>query len=238
MGNQVNMNMKQTRLPAKPFDAGAVSSPVSRMRAAKTGSVVPSGKKGRETRSMLMEATRSLLEQVSPFRLTAAAISKEAGTSPATFYVYFKNVEDVLWVLCSEISEDVSHLLDGETTLRVDERLEEDALAFVRGYCDIWAKHGPLLLYRNMEADRGNPRFNQLVLRIGLPIMTGLTERIVAAAPPERPVSRGEANAEAVVLVAAIDRIAAALHLWPKDSLTPDVLMRAEARVLVRMLRR
>jgi hypothetical protein len=132
----------------------------------------------------------------------------------------------------------VLHLFDDDSLLRVDERLEEDALTFVRGYCDIWASHGPLLLYRNMEADRGNKQFNQLFLRIALPILEGLTDRIVEATPPDRPITRSEANAEAVVLFSAIDRIAAALHLWPEDSLMPDVLLRAEARVLARMLRR
>lgn len=198
----------------------------------------PLGNKGRETRALLMATARSLLDKVSPLSLSAATISKEAGTSPATFYVYFDNVEDILWALCDAISEDVSHLLEDESTLRVDERLDEDALAFVRGYCEIWAHHGPLLLYRNMEADRGNKRFNQLVLRISLPILEGLTERIVEAAPAGQPISRSDANAEAVVFYSAIDRIAAALHLWPEDSLTPDVLLRAEARTLTRMLRR
>lgn len=198
----------------------------------------PLGNKGKETRQLLMATARRLLNRLSPLSLSAAAISKEAGTSPATFYVYFENVEDILWALCDEISEDVSHLFDDDRVLRVDERLEEDALAFVRGYCDIWASHGPLLLFRNMEADRGNKRFNQLVLRIGMPILEGLTDRIVENAPAGAPISRSDANAEAVVLVAAIDRIAAALHLWPEDSLMPDVLLRAEARVLTRMLRR
>jgi AcrR family transcriptional regulator len=196
------------------------------------------GNKGNKTRALLMATARTMLDTISPLSLSAAAISKEAGTSPATFYVYFDNVEDILWALCEEVSLDVSHLFDDETMLRVDARLEDDALAFVRGYCDIWASHGPLLLYRNMEADRGNKRFNQLVLRIALPILEGLTDRIVDAAPADRPVSRSDANAEAVVLVGAIDRIAAALHLWPEDSLMPDVLLRAEARVLTRMLRR
>ena len=198
----------------------------------------PLGNKGRETRALLMTTARNLLDVVSPLSLSAASISKEAGTSPATFYVYFENVEDILWALCEDISKDVSHLFEDETTLRVPERLDEDALAFVQGYCDIWAKHGPLLLYRNMEADRGNKRFNQLVLRIALPFLEGLTDRIVEAAPADQPISRSEANAEAVVLISAIDRIAAALHLWPDDSLTPSVLLRAEARVLTRMLRR
>ncbi|MCW1429532.1 TetR/AcrR family transcriptional regulator [Novosphingobium sp. JCM 18896] len=196
------------------------------------------GNKGNKTRALLMASARRLLDANSPLGLSAAAISKEAGTSPPTFYVYFENVEDILWALCEEISQDVSHLFDDEAFLRVDDRLEDDALAFVRGYCAIWAEHGPLLLYRNMEADRGNKRFNQLVLRIALPILEGITERIVEADVGSQPVSRVDANAEAVVLVSAIDRIAAALHLWPDESLMPEVLLRAEARVLTRMLRR
>ncbi|MDG2003280.1 MAG: TetR/AcrR family transcriptional regulator [Novosphingobium sp.] len=182
-----------------------------------------------------MLAARQLLDMVSPLSLSAASISKEAGTSPATFYVYFDNVEDILWAICDAITDDTSDLFPDRSFLRREDRLEKDALAFVNGYCDIWSRHGPLLLYRNMEADRGNSRFNQLVLRIGLPILEGLTDRIVEADPS---VKRREANAEAVVLIAAIDRVASALHTWPENSLLPDVLLKAEARVLTRMLRR
>jgi len=193
------------------------------------------GRKGKETRRSLMQAARVLIEGQSPLNITAAAISKQAGTSPATFYVYFDNVEDVLWTLCDAITDDTSDLFTDHAFLRDDTRLADDALTFVRGYSDIWARHGPLMLYRNMEADRGNKRFYQLVLRIGLPILEGLTDRIVEREPSLR---RAEANAEAVVFIAAIDRVASSLHRWPKDSLMPDVLARAEARVLTRMLRR
>lgn len=202
-------------------------------RPAKKGE--PTGRKGKETRRSLMLAARRLLDVVSPLGLSAASISKEAGTSPATFYVYFDNVEDILWTICDAITDDTSDLFIDHSYLRTDERLEEEALSFVKGYCDIWARHGPLLQYRNMEADRGNARFNQLVLRIALPILEGLTDRIVESNPS---VTRSEANAEAVVFIAAIDRIAAALHTWPNVGITPQVLMDAEARVLTRMLRR
>ncbi len=53
--------------------------------------VAPLGNKGRETRQLLMATARGLLDKVSPLSLSAATISKEAGTSPATFYVYFDN---------------------------------------------------------------------------------------------------------------------------------------------------
>lgn len=193
------------------------------------------GKKGKETRRSLMTAGQRLLGEMSPINLSVAMISKEAGTSPATFYVYFENVADLLWTLCDAISEDASDLFTSHSFLRDDTRLEEDAMTFVRGYSDIWRRHGPLLLYRNMEADRGESRFYQLFLRITLPILEGLTERICEK---DRAIRRSAANAEAVVFIAAIDRVAAALHRYPQDSLTPDVLLEAEARALVRMLRR
>lgn len=224
------------RQAAEKFDGTAPGKAEGRNNSSKNVAIL--GRKGKATKRSLMDAASRLLEKTSPINLTAAAISKEAGTSPATFYVYFDNVEDILWALCSEISSVTSDLFVHDRFLRDDARLEEDALQFVRGYCDIWSKDGMLLLYRNMESDRGNRRFNQLVLKIGLPILQGLTSRIVEAAPSDRPVTRSEANAEAVVFIAAIDRIAAALHLWPNDSLSSDILLRAEARVLVRMLRR
>ena len=197
----------------------------------------PLGNKGMETRLGLMAAAGRLMERRSPLSITAAAVSKEAGTAAATFYVYFDDVEDILWAMCDEIAQDTTDLFADDTLLRDERHLERDALAFVKAYSEIWSRHGPLLLYRNLESDRGNVRFNQLVTRIALPVLRALTDRIVAACPPDQPMTRSEANAEAVVVVAALDRIAAALHMYPEDSLTPEVLQRAEARVLTRLLR-
>jgi AcrR family transcriptional regulator len=198
----------------------------------------PLGSKGTETRLKLMAAARRLMNKTSPLSITAAAIAKEAGTAGATFYVYFNDVEDIVWALCNAIAQDTTNLFADDSILRDDARLEKDALAFVKAYAEIWTRHGPLLLYRNLESDRGNARFNQLVLRIALPILKALTDRIVAVSTANKPITRGEANAEAVVIYAGIDRIAAALHQYPRDGLMPDVLLRAEARVLTRMLRR
>lgn len=227
---------------AKQSDSTTLHTAAALVSAAKRGAssrkAAALGRKGKETRRALMEATNRLLAVSSPMSLSALAISAEAKTSPATFYVYFDNVEEVLWTICEAISEEASTLFPSDDFLRVDSRLEEEALAFVRGYAEIWAQHGPLLLYRNMEADRGNKRFNQLFLRISLPILEALTDRIVELAPAADPISRSDANAEAVVFFAAIDRVAAALHLYPDDSLMPEVLLQAQARVLVRMLRR
>jgi AcrR family transcriptional regulator len=217
------------------------SSTLSAARRAKTATRKVAqhlGNKGTETRLRLMKAAQRLLGGRSPLNVTAAAVAKAAGTAGATFYVYFNDVDDIIWALCDSLALETTQLFADDSVLRQDETLMRDAYEFVKSYVKIWARHGPLLLYRNLQSDRGNSRFNQLVLRISLPILKGLTERIVARSTPERPITRGEANAEAVVIYAAMDRIAAALHQYPQESLLPETLLRAEARVLVRILRR
>ena len=52
------------------------------------------GRKGQETRRNLMAATRRLLCTSSPVDITAVAIAKVAGTSSASFYMYFDDVQD------------------------------------------------------------------------------------------------------------------------------------------------
>lgn len=211
------------------------ATPSLKVLANKSGDAL--GRKGTATRSLLLAAARRLMFKTSPLSITPAAVSKEAGTAAATFYVYFHDVEDILWSLCDSITQDTSHIFADDTLLRVPDRLDADALRVVKAYSDIWKRHGPIMQYRNLEGDRGNARFNQLLTRTGLPVLRGLTERIVEASPPERRVSRSDANAEAVTLLAAMDRIAGCLHLFPENSLTPDVLQRAQARMLARMLR-
>lgn len=197
----------------------------------------PLGTKGIDTRRSLIEATRRLMYRISPLQITATAISKEANTAPATFYVYFTGVEDVLWALCDLVTEDTEHLFEDNDFLRRPDRIGIDALALVKGYSAIWAKHSVILSYRNLEADRGNARFNLLLTRTGLPIMQGLCDRIVEAAPPDNPVRRRDANAEAVVIIAAMDRLSAAVTLHPEQSVMPSVLHEAVARMIVRSLR-
>ena len=54
------------------------------------------GREGRQTRQKLMGAARKLLDVYSPVDLTAVSIAKEAGTSSASFYMYFEDVRDIL----------------------------------------------------------------------------------------------------------------------------------------------
>lgn len=194
------------------------------------------GRKGMETRKRMMEAARRLLATRSPFDLTALLITREAKSAPATFYVYFDDVQDVLYAMSADIASEIVDLFEDDRLLRNPERYFEDAIGFVRAFNGVWDRHSDILLYRNLEADRGNPRFNALRTQGAIPIMNALFDRISSAYQPTSRPRRSAIYAEAVVFFVALERLAAAVHQYPEDGLSANELMEAQARVLVRLL--
>jgi len=66
------------------------------------------GRRGLATRQRLIEQTAELL-LATPWRsIKVIDIARAAGTSPATFYQYFENVEAVITVLAEELVEGVA----------------------------------------------------------------------------------------------------------------------------------
>src|SRR5487761_1843450 len=75
------------------------------------------GRRGRATRQRLLECAAELLA-TTPWRsIKVIDIARQAGTSPATFYQYFENVEAAITVLAEELVEGVGVLagvVDGD----------------------------------------------------------------------------------------------------------------------------
>ena len=201
----------------------------------KNGQVL--GRKGLETRQRLMQAAHRLIARHSPFDLAIAQVSQEAKVGKATFYVYFDDVQDLIFALCAEITEEIEDLFSADDSLLRDPaQLHRDALILVREFNRVWDRHSEILLYRNIEADRGNPRFNDLRTHSAIPILNALCDRIGSAFPHERRRRRVFSYAEAIVFFVAMERLAAAAHQYPGDGLDPDLLIEAQASVLVRLL--
>ena len=62
----------------------------------------PLGERALKKRRQLMDATMELLKKSSLRDIRVADIARSVGTSPATFYQYFKDVEDVVLKLAEE----------------------------------------------------------------------------------------------------------------------------------------
>jgi len=195
------------------------------------------GRKGHATRRKLMDAAERLLGTTSPVELTVVAIAQEAETSSATFYMYFKDVKEVLYALSQIAGQEmiqVSAVMDQSWDL---ERFEAHAIKLVRSYDAIWNKHRKILQYRNMEADRGEPEFEKLRMDSALPFVERLAREILAHSPEKGGPTLGEAYAIGSVLHASLERLAATDPEVIKRSSGVNRLIAAQARVIAEVMR-
>ncbi len=197
----------------------------------RTGTVL--GRKGTQTRARLLAATRALLQTVSPFQLTVVAIAKAAKTASATLYVYFDDVEHVLYELCGEACREFSEMLarhPGWFTER--ETIADNVQEFIDEYNQVWERHSDVLLYRNLEADRGNLRFLEVRTVTGMSIVHLLASAVRVARPG---LTEVEAQADAIVLYSAVERLAGTRrnYVAMRRALPFDELLKAQARVII-----
>lgn len=190
------------------------------------------GQKGARTRLRLLTVTREMLGTLSPVQITAAAITQGANLSPGTFYLYFRDVQDILYSLAVEAHEALTRLYDDHPEwFRDNHKLYEHAEEFVHLSDKVWTEYRHILLYRNLEADRGNERFRSLRIKASRPILDRIATAIKASDPAA---GAKEASARAVVLLCALDRICAIkYHYDDTDMVTsPAELSRALARIM------
>ena len=110
----------------------------------------PLGERALRKREDILEATRSLLERGGLRELRVSDIAREVGTSPATFYQYFSDVEDAVLHLAAAINTELAPLLalfDGQWRGAEGRRR---ALQVVEFFMDYWDRHGALLRVRNL----------------------------------------------------------------------------------------
>ncbi len=167
------------------------------------------GRKGLQTRQKLMAAARKLLDVYSPVELTAVSIAKEAGTSSASFYMYFEDVRDILYALAGEAAVDMAAIHEVVRQPWEPGAVRQNALRLVEHFNGVWENHRQVLRFRNMEADRGDPRFEALRMSTYVPFIDLMARQLIAACPEgqQRP-TLGQAFALASVLHAAMERLA------------------------------
>src|SRR5580658_8767974 len=94
------------------------------------------GRRGRATRARLLECTADLLTQTPWRSIKVIDIARQAGTSPATFYQYFENVEQAILVLAEELMEGAAQLADLVDGDWAEETSWGTARAVVTGFMD------------------------------------------------------------------------------------------------------
>ncbi len=169
----------------------------------------PLGRRGATTRRKLLDATATLLETHGIRDLRVVDIAREVGTSPATFYQYFRDAEEAVLALAAEVGDDIvplAALLD--TPWSNGDGLDA-ARALVDGFVDYWDKNQAVLRTRNLAAQEGDRRFREIRNRALSLFTTGFTAQVAASQQQGNVVDAVAPAAAGAALVAMIERMAA-----------------------------
>jgi len=167
------------------------------------------GRRGAQKRRRLLDATAEMLETHGIRDLRVVDIARVVGSSPATFYQYFRDVETAVLVLTQEVGDDLAPLVALlDPPWDVDTGLD-NARALVAGFVDYWDRHRAVLRTRNLAAQEGDQRFRDVRNHTLSEFISNLTAMITAAQVEGRVVGEISPIAASAALVALLERMAA-----------------------------
>lgn len=190
------------------------------------------GRRGRATRTRLLEVTAEMLRTRSYRDLAVVDIAREAGVSPATFYQYFPDVETAIFFIADHIVVDgeqrLTELVEAMDLGQGPDAAMEGARALADGFLDFWREFFSILRILDLGAAEKDARFQQRRTQL----LRGPTEALAAALDHQRAsgVVRPDLDprAMAAVLVSMLSHVAAhrtGLRDWgvPRDALVESM---------------
>jgi AcrR family transcriptional regulator len=166
------------------------------------------GRRAQLTRRRLLDATADLLGTEGILDLTVVEIARKVGTSPATFYQYFQNVEEAVLALSEEVGGELHNLAE-----LVDARWQgakglEAARALVDGFLSYWDQHRAVLRTRNLAAEEGDQRFREVRNRALSQVTDAVARKVAEFQATGKVSDQITAYAAAAALVAMLERMA------------------------------
>jgi AcrR family transcriptional regulator len=190
------------------------------------------GRRGRATRDRLSRCTADLLEKTYYRDLTVIDIAQCAGTSPATFYQYFPDVEEAILVLADEATDDIESLRpfiatpwnDGEGVVHVQD--------FVAAFMDYWDRNNVILRVRDLRAEEGDDRFWAARRRGYAAIIPELTAKIEVAQAEGRVSKELNSYAAAAAAMAMLERLLTYRSVFRRRGVTKEAMAATLAAIL------
>lgn len=169
------------------------------------------GLRGQATRRRLLDATSDLLRETGYRDLTVVDIARAAGTSPATFYQYFSDVEEALLLLAGELVDDGAELACAVREASWSRRAGYGAAqALVDAFLTFWEEHRAVLSVVDLAIAEQDPRFRSMRNAMLQPVTVALAE--VVAELADRHPEFVEPQAQAAVLVSMLAHVAEHQH--------------------------
>ena len=189
------------------------------------------GRRGLATRQKMLDATGILLDTVAYRDLKVVDIAREAGTSPATFYQYFPDVEAAMLARAADLGdawyEDLSKLV---TNRDWEGAPAGSAHRVADGMLEFWTLHKPVLRVLDMASMEGDLRFREIRTNL----LAGATKALMDLAA-ERHIP-GDPMASAGVVVGMLAHVANHQHGLERWGVSHDVLVDTVAGIIRRTI--
>jgi AcrR family transcriptional regulator len=190
------------------------------------------GPRALNTRRRLLDATVALLDSSSVRDISVVEIARRAGTSPATFYQYFKDVGEATLRLAEEAAAEVPavvELIDGSWR---GQKGMDTSRSITDAFIRHWDTYRAVLLVRNLAADEGERSFQKVRRRALRPVLDSLARKIEESQPDA--VASGDVHpyAAAAALAALLERLAAYHKELEPIGVTRDALVQNCARIM------
>lgn len=195
------------------------------------------GSKGERTRQALIDATVKLLESHGLRDVSVSDVAREAGTSPATFYVYFRGVPEVVLAAlegASQTSPELEELIGRDW---LEDQPEQQAQRFVEAYTTLWNRNGTVFRVRNLAAEEGDERFYRARMNAARPMMEGIAAAVARAQQAGRLPAALSPRACAGTMLMMLERLSAVGPMTQEsDGLSYASLKAAAAHTVAAML--
>ncbi|MEU4652615.1 TetR family transcriptional regulator [Streptomyces sp. NPDC023723] len=137
------------------------------------------GRRGQATRQKLLDCLSEMLSS-SPYRdVKVIDVARRAGTSPATFYQYFPDVEGAVLEIAEQTTADAADLtalVQGRSwTGRAGWTTAQE---LVDGFLEFWRKNDAILRVVDLGAAEGDKRFSKLRTRILTSVTGSLADSV------------------------------------------------------------
>jgi AcrR family transcriptional regulator len=192
----------------------------------------PLGRRAQATRRRLLDATAELLESRRLLDLTVVDVARRVGTSPASFYQYFQNVEEAVLALSDEIGEQLAELVP------LVEQPWRGAAGFaackqlVARVIDHWDEHRAVLRARDLAAVEGDQRFRAVRNESMSRITDRLSDKIAESQKAGKVAASVTPYAAASAMVAMMGRMAAYHRQLETRGFTQDDMVETVARIV------
>lgn len=190
------------------------------------------GARAHRTRRRLLDATAKLLEERGALGVRVVDITREVGTSPATFYQYFPDVEEAILVLAEEATDDIERVHPYICTSWNDENGVDRVQEFVTAFMEYWDRHRVILRVRDLRAEEGDERFWAARRRGYAAIIPELTAKIEEAQASGRVSKELNSYAAAAAAMAMLERLLTYRSVFRRRGVTKEAMAATLAAIL------